>query len=627
MTEDEDFPFLAAILFKRHQAKLPATELRKGQRIVLRGKIGDAQKNGDGLESYHGATAIYHLQNATHPIFFVGLEDVTITRVNPTEEQLAVHRLSDKPNLDRESWKILEVDNRADAQEIKARRAFDGDESTVWQADGKDGKPGDSHSLVVDMGRSQTITGIRYLPPLDRNVNGSVGKFSLYVSDSPKMKGTPVATGTFRDDRVEQETGFKKIAGRYFRFVGHPVAEGKAGIAIAEWNLLGEAIKIPDVEREPKLPPLAEEIERFDFLRDQFAEPPAALQLTPAQRVKWLKVHSEAKSRWYYRHQMPISELLNKKEWLAVNRAAARKDLSPVENANFYAVAASPKFSNEDKRKEMTAISKVVREERVAFLSEIKRILSARQQAKLKEIIAAHSLKHGTIEGPWTDLFDGKSLRGWDGDPKYWTVKDGAITGVNSEEKPNGGKTFLIYVGESKYKRLVDFGDFELKLEYRIIGDNSGIQYRSFKIPGKANRWRVGGYQADFDAVKASVGAIYEEQGRGLLAKRGQVTSIDTTDGGSMLKGITSLDDPGALAAKVKNAPEWNESHIIALGNRLTYYINGVQMSKVVDNNEAHRRNSGLIAIELQTGVPMTVQARRVRIRTAGSPSTRTPEE
>ena len=34
-------------------------------------------------------------------------------------------------------------------------------------------------------------------------------------------------------------------------------------------------------------------------------------------------------------------------------------------------------------------------------------------------------------------LFDGKSLDGWDGNPKFWSVKDDAITGTTTAEKPD----------------------------------------------------------------------------------------------------------------------------------------------------------------------------------------------
>ena len=149
-----------------------------------------------------------------------------------------------------------------------------------------------------------------------------------------------------------------------------------------------------------------------------------------------------------------------------------------------------------------------------------------------------------------------------------------------------------------------------------LAGNNSGIQFRSFKPPGDTDRWSVGGYQAEIDDSKASVGGINEEQGRGNLAKRGQVTSIDATDSGGMLKGVLALDSPSDLAAQVRDAPEWNELHIVAIGHRLTYSTNNVQMTKVVDKHESFRA-SGLITIELDTGTPVTIQVRRVRIGTA----------
>ena len=33
-------------------------------------------------------------------------------------------------------------------------------------------------------------------------------------------------------------------------------------------------------------------------------------------------------------------------------------------------------------------------------------------------------------------MFDGKTLEGWDGDPKFWSVEDGCITGQTTKENP-----------------------------------------------------------------------------------------------------------------------------------------------------------------------------------------------
>ena len=94
----------------------------------------------------------------------------------------------------------------------------------------------------------------------------------------------------------------------------------------------------------------------------------------------------------------------------------------------------------------------------------------------------------------YVSLFDGKTLNNWDGDPKFWSVKDGAITGITTKETPTKGNTFIIYTGKEK------FTNFELLVDFKIMAGNSGIQYRSFKKPGNHDGWRIGGYQADFEA-------------------------------------------------------------------------------------------------------------------------------
>src|SRR6187431_1923422 len=114
-------------------------------------------------------------------------------------------------------------------------------------------------------------------------------------------------------------------------------------------------------------------------------------------------------------------------------------------------------------------------------------------------------------------IFDGKSLEGWDGNPDFWSVQDGTITGMTTAEKPTKGNTFIIW-------RKGEVGDFELKFEYKIIGGNSGVQYRSFEVPNE--KWVVGGYQADFEAGDRFSGINYGERFRGILADRGQKTVI-----------------------------------------------------------------------------------------------------
>src|SRR5712671_7955785 len=81
-------------------------------------------------------------------------------------------------------------------------------------------------------------------------------------------------------------------------------------------------------------------------------------------------------------------------------------------------------------------------------------------------------------ENGFTSIFNGKDLTGWTGDPRLWSVKDGAITGQTTPENPAKGNTFLIWTNGT-------VGDFELRCSFKIDANNdqgfanSGIQYRS----------------------------------------------------------------------------------------------------------------------------------------------------
>ncbi len=207
----------------------------------------------------------------------------------------------------------------------------------------------------------------------------------------------------------------------------------------------------------------------------------------------------------------------------------------------------------------------------------------------------------------FTAIFDGKTLTGWNGNPKFWKVSNGAITGQTTKQNPTKGNTFIIWSGGQT-------ADFELKLEYRIIGGNSGVQYRSFKLPGKNDGWRIGGYQADFEAGNTYSGILYGERFRGILANRGLKTELVRADGKFQVKTIARLGDSKAIQAKIKKE-DWNEYHIVARGFRFIHRINGVVTSECLDSDAKMRRASGLLALQLHAGPPMTVQFRNIRLK------------
>lgn len=209
-------------------------------------------------------------------------------------------------------------------------------------------------------------------------------------------------------------------------------------------------------------------------------------------------------------------------------------------------------------------------------------------------------------EGGFKPLFDGKSLDNWEGDPKFWSVKDGAITGQTTKENPTQGNTFLVYKGG-------DVADFELRFEYKVIGGNSGVQYRSKVLDPKT--FRVGGYQGDFEAGKTFSGILYDEGGvaggRGIMANRGERV---TYGAGADDKKVEKLPMSSAdLQAKIK-PEDWNEYTIIAHGNHLTHKINGNTTAECVDGSDKAVK-SGVLALQLHAGPPMQVQFRNIRMK------------
>lgn len=164
-------------------------------------------------------------------------------------------------------------------------------------------------------------------------------------------------------------------------------------------------------------------------------------------------------------------------------------------------------------------------------------------------------------------IFDGKTLAGWDGDPTYWRVEDGALVGEITPATVIKSNTFIIWNG-GKPK------DFELKLDYRITaGGNSGINYRSAVVPDPvtpSNAFAMKGYQFDLDGKKAYSGNNYEEKGRLFLAVRGQMTRV-VGDRPPIV--ISTLGDPDELGKLVTD--DWNAVHIIVRGNTATHILNG----------------------------------------------------
>lgn len=233
--------------------------------------------------------------------------------------------------------------------------------------------------------------------------------------------------------------------------------------------------------------------------------------------------------------------------------------------------------------------------------------------ALLLAVSAAPALA-ADAESGFEPLFNGKDLSGWEGLERFWSVQDGAITGQTSRDNPTRGNTFLVWKGGP-------VADFELRLSYKIIPNNnrtfanSGIQYRSQIADAK--NFVVGGYQADMEAAKSYSGILYEERGRGILAQRGQKVVITADPDSPNKPKITvtgSLGKSEDIQAKIKSE-DWNEYTIIARGNHLQQFINGQQTVDVIDEQESKAAKSGILALQLHQGEPMTVQFKDIRLK------------
>lgn len=200
-----------------------------------------------------------------------------------------------------------------------------------------------------------------------------------------------------------------------------------------------------------------------------------------------------------------------------------------------------------------------------------------------------------------TVLYDGGDLSGWKGRADLWSAENGEIVGRTVKGKPIRGNTFLIWQGGQP-------DNFELTAQFKIEGGNSGIQYRS-KVVDEEN-YVVGGYQADIDFGNRYAGILYEEKGRGILAERGQKVTIASTGN----KSVDKFADSAELGKAIRPG-EWNDFRVVADGNHLQHFINDTKTMELIDQQTERAATSGVIALQLHAGPPMTVRFRNIQVR------------
>ena len=223
------------------------------------------------------------------------------------------------------------------------------------------------------------------------------------------------------------------------------------------------------------------------------------------------------------------------------------------------------------------------------------------------------------VEDGFVEIFDGKTLDGWEGDPTYWKVENGSLVGELTPSTPLERNTFIVWQGGQPE-------NFELKGEFRITKDgNSGINYRSVELD--SIQYALTGYQADIDGRNRYTGQNYEERGRTTLAYRGEEVVVNSPDNptGSLRDHVKnnawtertvtgSLGDPDSLGALI-NSEDWNQIHLIVKDNRMQHFVNGILMSDVTDEDSINRKLSGILGVQVHVGPPMKVEYRNLRLK------------
>jgi hypothetical protein len=243
----------------------------------------------------------------------------------------------------------------------------------------------------------------------------------------------------------------------------------------------------------------------------------------------------------------------------------------------------------------------------------------------------------------WLSLFDGQTLNGWDGDTRFWSVKDGSIFVEPTCEKPTG-TIYLVWQGG-------DASDFMLKYESKGTGNvNGGVQFRSYmtadnnvgiKYPGRGGggmlamapaagrggpggaaragrggggrapacanpgtppsaaeraKWDMAGPQFDFDAANRYSGQYYEQSSmRGIAAPPG---SIVLAEPGKRIVLATIADKPTLDSWFKKD--DYNQFLLVAKGNVSSMFMNGHLVSVFIDNDPGYFRSSGKIGLEVE---------------------------
>ena len=205
-------------------------------------------------------------------------------------------------------------------------------------------------------------------------------------------------------------------------------------------------------------------------------------------------------------------------------------------------------------------------------------------------------------DAEFAPIFNSKDLTGWEGDTRFWSVRDGVLRGETTLQALPTGNTFLIW-------RTGVLKDFELKVKFRIQNGNSGVQYRSKDL----GKWVVGGYQAEIENKQGKVGFLYEEKGRKYLANVGEMVEAGADGKLKVLGPIAPKQD--YIDKGYYKEKDWNEYRIVARGPHIEHWLNGFKTIELNDNDAKARALEGILALQIHAGPPMLVEFKDILLK------------
>ncbi|GAA4840841.1 TIM-barrel domain-containing protein [Kitasatospora terrestris] len=198
--------------FSVHSAAAPSAVRVGGSTLpALSGKAAyDAASTGWYFDAADRGGVVWVKAGSQSGAFTVTLNGVTVpagTAIPQTSGPIA-----------QSAWKLVYADSQETVGENgAAANAFDGNSGTIWHTKWYNGAAALPHEIQIDLGARYDVDSMTYLPRQDGGVNGRIGQYEVYVSDSTTSWGTPVATGTFADTAAAKKVAFTAKSGRYLR--------------------------------------------------------------------------------------------------------------------------------------------------------------------------------------------------------------------------------------------------------------------------------------------------------------------------------------------------------------------------------------------------------------------------